>query len=176
VASGGGIVTMPTELTGAVFTALMWQLIQDNINNGIVAPLGCRIYNSATANLTTNSEHTCTWDTNLTDNDGMHSTTTNTDRIYMNWDGFYQVKATIGWDTSNSTGDRRVRVMLNGTTEIGRVEGPPTTGGACCQTVTVDRHFAAGDYIQILAFQNSGVTLAIAPNSEFTPICSVVRA
>jgi hypothetical protein len=167
---------MPTELTGAVFTALMWQLIQDNINNGIVAPLGCRAYNTSVHNVSTNTEATLAWDTNITDNDGMHSTTTNTDRIYANWDGFYQVKCTVDWDSSNATGIRRLRIMLNGTTEIGRVQGASSSGGACTQTVTADRHFNAGDYIQIFAYQNSGITLAITPSSEFSPICSMVRA
>jgi hypothetical protein len=167
---------MPTELTGAVFTALMWQLIQDNIDNGIVIQLGCRVYNSATRNLSTNNLAALLWDTNLTDTDGMHSTTSNTSRIYANWTGWYHIQATVAWDTSGgSTGYRQLQILLNGVTTIATAAATPASGGACQMSVSCDRYFTAGDYVEIMAYQNSGVTLAIAPTSEYTPICSMVR-
>lgn len=179
MASGGGIQTIPAELTGAVFTALMWQLLEDAINNGIVTQLGCRVTNSGNISLTNNADVVLTFDTNLTDTDApsspMHSTTTNTSQVVMNWTGFYQVKATVSFAT-NATGERRVRIRLNGTTIIAEaVMGANGAAGATTIHAVCDRYFNAGDYVEVLAFQNSGGALSSVQNSEYSPIFSAVR-
>lgn len=178
MASGGGIQAMPTELTGAVFTAIMWQLIQDNIDNGIVTQLGARATNSGSISIVNTTWVTLNLDTTTTDTDApsnpMHSTTTNTSRMTINWTGWYRVSANIDWAT-NATGVRQVRFMVNGATIIAQIVTVPTPGGGCTMTLATDWYFTAGDYVECQVNQNSGGSLSVVQDSNYSPVFSCVR-
>lgn len=117
---------------------------------------------SAPQVIATNSRTAVTYDTEIKDTDGFHSTVSNTDRITIpsGLDGDYIFGCSGGFDT-NATGERAVYVDVNGTdvtntmlpavsanntARIGTPMSPPTA-------------LVAGDYIQCIVFQKSGGNL-----------------
>ncbi len=127
---------------------------------------GASVYhnaNQSTNNVTTttlamNSER---WDT-----DNCHDNTTNNSRLTCKTAGKYLIVGGIRW-AANATGYRVSIIKLNGITEIGENRFMAvTTGGSCtsCRTAAI-RDLAINDYVELIAFQNSGGAL----NCEYDP-------
>jgi hypothetical protein len=135
------------------------------------SPPGCRVKNSvALSHLTSNNWLSLTaFDTELFDNDNMHSLVTNTQRITFNTAGVYVVGGGFEF-ASNVTGLRGIRVYLNGTTPIAYMYYPAVTGGVgtgmCIETTY---KFAATDFVELQGFQNGASPLAITGGIDQTP-------
>lgn len=136
-------------------------------------PPACRVYNNAAIPVTSGAWNALTFNTERWDTDSMHSTVTNTGRITLNTAGLYIVTGHAEF-AANATGVRGLQVLRNtdadGIAQIYYQAAPATTGTAI--TVATVWKFAAGDYIQLRAFQNSGGALNInygGANTFFTP-------
>lgn len=90
------------------------------------------------------------------DTDGMHDTVTNNSRFTCITPGLYDLKAMIYW-TSNSTGMRGAQIRLNGATALSYDFRP--SQATLIQQTCVDWYLNAGDYVELLAYQNSGAAL-----------------
>ena len=97
------------------------------------------------------------------DSDAFHETTVDDSKITIptGMDGYYLIGAHVGW-AGNATGFRRVRLIVNNTTHIASTQGVPVTADAFLQSVNTVYQFAAGDYIRVRVFQNSGVSLDVS--------------
>ena len=117
----------------------------------------CRVRNSVAQSLANNTDTFLTFDTEDFDNDSMHSTASNTDRITIQTAGLYFVLGHILFDT-NATGVRKLSIYVNGALyEIQQV-----SAGSAYETglnVSAFRNCIATDYFQAQAFQNSGGAL-----------------
>jgi hypothetical protein len=97
------------------------------------------------------------------DTDGMHSTTINSDRITIpaGLGGLYEVKAACRF-TTNTTNRRFWAIQKNGTTNIEFVQVPAGSGGGgVAQALSLDVQLAAGDYVNLQVFQDSGSTISV---------------
>jgi len=98
------------------------------------------------------------------DTDAMHDPTTNNTRITMPVAGVYDVG---GWFemAANAAGTRSIYVRLNGTTLIDRDRTLPAalgTGGVLDYlSIQTEYKFAANDYVELIANQNSGGALNV---------------
>lgn len=95
------------------------------------------------------------------DTDNMHSTVTNNSRVTFNTAGWYRINSVHHWAT-NTTGSRGGYIRLNGTTIIDGTYVQQAAGSffTSVQTPTFIGQFAVNDYIELMAYQNSGVAVA----------------
>lgn len=92
------------------------------------------------------------------DTDTMHSTVTNTSRLTAITSGKYLIMGQATF-ASNSIGYRRLRILLNGATAIGEFRAAPVPGNSVTFQVRALYSLAAGEYVELAAFQNCLTTL-----------------
>jgi hypothetical protein len=123
--------------------------------------VGCILYNTTNYTLANNTETVLTFDSELLDTDGFHSTVTNTGRITIptGKGGKYFVFA-WGQFGNNVTGYRQIQIVVNGQTGTpNRVANTFVASFNAGLTTTGCAILAANDYIEVEAYQNSGGNL-----------------
>lgn len=96
------------------------------------------------------------------DTDSMHDTSTNNTRIIFNTAGVYSIVAEAQFE-GNVTNVRYLFIDLNGVpTRVATCINFPTTAAPCLVQVSAQYKFAAGDYIEVGAFQDSGGALNVS--------------
>jgi len=139
----------------------------DAVRDGVVfcaTPPSCRANRTTTQSI---ADITATavsftaadsWDT-----DSFHSTVSNQSRLTVpsGLGGKYLIVATANW-ANNSTGWRDLRIRANGSTDLatGRV-GTGAANPYPISTITTVEQLAAGTYIEVTAWQNSGAALDV---------------
>lgn len=119
----------------------------------------CSAYNSAVQSVPTGAFTTLTFDSEDYDVGSMHSTVSNTSRVTVptGAGGLYLILGRSRVNTGNVATQVALQVLLNGTTSLvvnGPLPNPTTNTDFEVGTVWV---LAAGDYIELQAFHNSGV-------------------
>jgi outer membrane protein assembly factor BamB len=104
------------------------------------------------------------------DTNGFHSTTTNTSRITIptGLGGYYLVSGNLRFAT-NGTGSRVLMLRKNGSDLLTITEYAGTASATATGRGTLIWNFAAGDYLEILAYQSSGGNLTLYAREEETP-------
>ncbi|MFE2323578.1 hypothetical protein ACFXD5_06590 [Streptomyces sp. NPDC059385] len=115
-----------------------------------------------------------TFDTEITDPYGGHSTVTNTSRYTCQLAGWYRVTGRAAFN-ANATGSRGARVHLNGSFIIGAANlcGAGTLAGLV--EVSHVLLLAVGDYVEIAGGQNSGGALSTQFANEGASMMYVQR-
>jgi hypothetical protein len=158
------IPTIPTEAPGNFITSALWNA---NVLGGftyLFAPVRFRAYSSTAQTLATGTTGVAlTFDTEIVDSDGGHSTVTNTSRYTAQTAGLYWVSGQWLTGSTSGTGTRATQIWLNGTAIPGSTTQFPASasngGGGFAWTVVP---MAVGDYVEIAAWQNSGGNLSTA--------------
>jgi hypothetical protein len=162
------VVPVPAQVVpGSFITAALWNANVYGPMNFVLAPVRFKGYSSTTQSLATGSTAIAlTLDTELYDSDGAHSTVTNTSRFTAQTPGLMSVTGSVCIANTNTTGTRTICVLLNGVVVAGSMvqAAPSTTNGTTVQTTT-DVQVAVGDYVEIGAWQNSGVALLTTANA-----------
>lgn len=152
---------VPDKATGDIFTEQMWDdYLKTNLNNLIVPP-ACRVYASGNQSIGNATFTAVTFNSERFDTDGMHSTSVNTARVTAATAGIYQITGHLVF--ASGSGTRNARIRLNGVTSIAEQETPVTTATRAV-TVTCLYELAVGDYVELLAYQDSGGALNILGN------------
>lgn len=117
---------------------------------------------AATQSLSNDTSAAITFDAEEFDTDGFHSTSTNTSRITIpsGKAGKYVFIATIEFD-SNSSGNRAVFFNKNGSLVSRGQRLNPSGSSVTHLTTTCILDLAVADYIEVLAYQNSGGSLNV---------------
>jgi hypothetical protein len=111
-------------------------------------------------------------DAELYDPLGMHSNTTNNDRITFTRAGIYRVTARVAWQGGDAIDLRRLGIYRNGSLLGSDVVGNDyiynvPAGTNLNQDLTATFNFNAGDYIQLFAFPGTtGVTIDQQPGES----------
>ncbi len=99
------------------------------------------------------------WDTANGASSTFHNNSSNQERLTVpsGLDGYYAIASNIVWDT-NTAGRRALRILQNGATNIAVTRESAVSGGSTGSGMFIGRTFllAAGDYVQIDAYQDSG--------------------
>lgn len=96
-----------------------------------------------------------------------HSTSSNSSRLTCRVPGLYTIGGWFAWD-GNATGVRYGYVTLNGSTDLCMVGGlSATVAGGYYMTLGTLWRLAVGDYVELMAFSNSGGTRTISAGAEF---------
>lgn len=113
------------------------------------------------------------------DTDSFHSTSVNTDRLTIpaNMGGVYLIIAQLQWDSSTAGSGRTVRIWKNGLAGTALAESAidASPGGSLSRGVSVScvAVLAAGDYVGMGVFQNSGANLDIEAAGAGISLCLV---
>ena len=139
----------------------------DAVRDGVVfcaTPPSCRANRTATQSI---ADITATavsftaadsWDT-----DSFHSTVSNQSRLTVpsGLGGKYLIVASANW-ANNSTGWRDLSIRANGSTNLAAARvGTGTANPYAISTITTVEQLAAGTYIEVTIWQNSGAALDI---------------
>lgn len=105
---------------------------------------------------------------------GGHSTSSNTSRYTARYAGWYRLGGGCGF-AANTTNRRGTRWAVNGTAVNGtEVQIQTTTGNEAIPPARGDLVFLnVGDYVELQAFQNSGVALLTAATTTQQPSMAV---
>lgn len=129
----------------------------------------CRVYNSANITIPNNALTALTFNSERYDTGAMHSTAVNTGRITIVTAGKYLVGACVQFDATTATA-LQCRIRLNGTTVITMVTDDGGTGADQKRlNPSCVYDFSAGDYIEVVVYQNSGANLNVSTFENASP-------
>ena len=132
--------------------------LRNGINFALSPPLA-ELRQTVTQSLPNAGWTALTFDTEIIDTDGGHSTATNTSRYVVQTAGWYLLTAGVSFAAS-ATGGRGLRFAKNGAAQgFGRVFTAPSPMYASDLNTSKRFLCAVGDYLEVQAFQNSGAAL-----------------
>lgn len=174
------IPTYRTWVAAEIVTALeMNSNIRDGGNFALGKPY-CSVYNNAGVSCTTNIYTLVPFDTEVEDNDSMHSTGTNPSRMIFQTPGVFDIDAATDWPSS-ATGNRQLQIRLNsagsasGGTFLAQRDATPNASGGTSVYPTLGMKYRAvniGDYLEMFIKQVTGgtVTSPGGPNALFLSV------
>jgi hypothetical protein len=133
-------------------------------------PPACRVYRSTTqTGIASSTKTAITFNSERYDTDGMHNTASDTSRITVNTAGLYLITAHMAFG-NNTTNDRACIIRLNGVTEIADDFRRTLAGGDwVIFSIALTYKFVVGDFVEMIAWQNSGVALDVQASGNMTP-------
>ena len=164
--------TVPSPRTWAVGELLTAAKLNTDLRDGInflLNPPRALITDPTPTSISGSTMTTLSWGSEEYDNDGGHSTSSNTSRYTVQTAGRYEYLANINW-TQTGAGNREVYVRKNGTTDL-RIAytNNPSTG---TWTSTIQCHgdslLVAGDYLEVRLFQNTVNTASVSNGADRT--------
>lgn len=152
------IATLQTIAPGQPFQAATLQQIRDNEEFLIDPPL-CSVRGSSDQSVPNSGVTAMLADNELFDNDSMHSTSVNPERITVQTPGRYRFSARVEF-ASASGGAREIRFYKNGAS-MGAAFLMTPNAGVHVVTTYVEDVSMAGDYYHVGVVQTSGADLAV---------------
>ena len=126
------------------------------------------VYRTIDATFTTGVAQAINFNAERYDTDGFHDNVTNNSRLTAPYSGKYGVAATIRW-AANATGQRNLRLVVNGATTIALVAVDATAAGNTDMCIYREYELAAGDYVEVIVVQNSGGNLNVTAVGDCSP-------
>jgi hypothetical protein len=128
---------------------------------------GARVFQNVAQSIPNSTNTVLTFTSENFDDANMHDNVVNPSRITIPESGRYLIQALVRF-VSNANGSRTATLRLNGITTLA-VEGQRPLSGLftsiACSTV---ENLAAGDYVEVLAFQSSGGALSTVTGRDAT--------
>jgi hypothetical protein len=124
---------------------------------------GCSLYKSGSAQTINNSTLTAvSWESEYFDTSTFHDNSTNNTRITIptGLGGLYQVNATVTYSAA-AVNERTIYIRVNGSTYYNVSAVPANATIQITPQLGMVLQLAAGDYVEIIAFQNSGGSTTI---------------
>lgn len=127
-----------------------------------------RVYNSANISVSNATVTALTFNSERFDTDSIHSTASNTSRLTATTAGVYQITGHVRW-ASNATGSRLLYIRENGTAAISYEQIAASVNGEGIMDVTALWKLAAGEYVELVTWQNSGGALNVEAWNYYSP-------
>lgn len=158
--------SLTTVASGDTIDPAWGNLVDTNLDF-LANPPACRVYNNAAfSHSSSGSAMVVTFNSERYDTDTMHSTSADTGRITFNTAGLYLVEGGVQWD-ANATGVRYLGIRLNGATFLRLTQENAVNDLG--QVISTVYKFAATNYVELVAFQNSGATRTIVAAGNYSP-------
>jgi hypothetical protein len=145
--------------TGSIIDKADFDAILDAIDAmpAPLTPLYALAFHSTTQSLSNATLTAITFNSEDYDVTALHSTATNPSRMTVptGAGGLYQIDGKIFYD-ANATGIRVARIQKNGALISTQVTHPGTAAGQQCVAVSIRLVLVAGDYVELVGFQDSG--------------------
>lgn len=134
----------------------------------LVGSVGVDVYNSAAISVANTTAQALTFNNEREDTDAMHSTSSNTSRLTCTVPGAYIITG-AGRFAPASGGIRYLQIRLNGSTFIASNSLIAAVSDNHDLTVVRRYRLALNDYVELIAYQNTGGALNIGSTGNFTP-------
>lgn len=162
--------TVPSEITYTAGTVLTAAQLNTNLRdsvNFLLAPPACVLLQAVAQSIPNNTPTALTYDTELLDNDGMHSTTANTSRMTAQTGGWFMYGGGVS-QAASGTGFRLARWTLNGAVTNGSAHcvAGNANGPNGIPARTMISYLNAGDYLELQYDQSSGGTVTLLVGAE----------
>jgi len=146
--------------------------VADRLGTGLRA----RVYNSANINIANNTLTDLTFNSEYWDDGGFHDTGANTARLTMPRAGTYLFIGHVEFAVA-AGGRRQVLLVVNGATTIAVVEEDYVPAGGVNLNLTISTIYqlAAGDFVTLRVYQNSGGPLNVNAQANWSPDFMVVK-
>ena len=146
-----------------VTAALLNTHVRDNLDAAAGAnKAACRVYKSTAFSHTSSGNFLdATFDSERFDTQGLHSTSSLTNRITIpsGWAGLWMIGGEADW-AANATGLRSTRLLVNNTAIIAIQSNGLRSDNINEQSVCTIYRLAVADYVTLSIYQSSGGTLA----------------
>jgi hypothetical protein len=133
-----------------------------------------RVYNDAAIAINNNSTTALTFNSERFDDGNLHSTSANTGRLTAPVAGLYAIGAHAAF-AANSTGTREIHIRLDGTTSLAMGAGTASATREGRMSVSTVYRLTAGQYVEVLVYQNSGGSLNVVSTAGYSPEFWMVR-
>ena len=166
--------SVPTVSTLATYPSATYNTYTaQNINNLIVPP-ACVVGASATLNIPNSTWTGVTFVTERFDTDALHDNSVNPSRFTITTPGIYQISAYVTWSGSVGGNVRDLALRVNGSTYAAYSRGPITAGSGGLTNLSVAWDLDEGDYFEIAANQDSGITMTVSAD-RMASVCWIGR-
>lgn len=160
-----GYTTPVTKSNGDGLTSGDWNTyVRDNFE-AILEPPRCLVDHSVAQAIAHNTDTSVAFNAELFDNDGMHSTTSNNNRITAKTAGLYFMSTAVQFE-NNSTGKRTLSLRVNGSFTIATQETNAVSGGDTRLNVSTVYYLNENDYVEARVFQDSTVSLDVEVTTD----------
>lgn len=131
--------------------------------------VGCCVTDSTEQEVKNETDTALTWNTEEYDEGGCHETAANSSRFTVpaGQGGKWELVASFWWEAKSAAGRRTVYVRVNGNTNQ-RVAVADVSGNCASQQVTMLKNLNAGDYVEVVVWQSTGVTEKIRKDTYGT--------
>jgi hypothetical protein len=153
-----------TGTTGTIINNAELAKIYDNIDAAFALAQNnyCVAYHNTTQSVNSGTSTALNLNSEDSDANGMHDTVTNNTRVTVGVTGSYKAHGRALFAT-NATGQRIIFIRKNGTTEMAKVIVAKNDG---TNATAIEVHMAtealtAGDYLELIAFQDSGAAINV---------------
>lgn len=149
------------------YTGTVWEDIG-------VGDHGAQAYHDANQSIANATDIVLALNQERKDTDGYHDTVTNNSRMTIptGQGGSYIIDGGVRWDFNN-TGQRLAAILLNGVVIKGISYAPASNNSHISITTLYD--LAAGDYVELRVFQDSGGALNVTASGNLSPEFRVQR-
>ena len=128
-----------------------------------------RVYNSANIPIATSgSWQALTFNSERYDNDAIHSTSSDTDKLVCKTAGVYAITGHVAFD-GNSTGIRAVEIRVGSTTIAQQLQTATSASFWPSFSIATQYKLAVDNYVQLRAYQSSGGSLSVLAYGNFSP-------
>lgn len=135
---------------------------------------GARVYNSTDVSIPDSTFTAVAFDSERFDTDTYHSTGSNTSRLTAPVLGKYSISGHIRF-AANATGQRIVRIQLNGSTTIAQQRLHTVIAAIVEFSIDTKYELAAGDYVTLEVWHNSGGSLSVLFAGNHSPEFAIAR-
>lgn len=124
--------------------------------------VGARVYRNAAWSVPNATATAIPWDSESYDSGTIHDNTTNPSRLVAPVTGKYSVKAGVRFGTAGAAGNFLSLKLYKGASQMSAIWYAGTTASISLP-FDDDIHLIAGEYIELLAYQDTGSARALAP-------------
>lgn len=176
-----GLADLLSNLAGAGRTTETVKATADSIAthaaaNGIDAHgtmPAVRVYHNAAQSVASSVGTNLAFNSERFDTNAMHDNVTNNTRLTAKTAGKYLVVGSVYWE-NNSIGIRGLSIVKNGAIIIAQAM-QPAIDAYCSQTISTIINMSVNDYVELQAFQNSGISLNVTSTASYSPEFSMVK-
>lgn len=154
--------TVPNPRTWTVGELLTAAKLNTDLRDGLnflLASPRAQLYKTAPQSTATGTFTTLSFDAEVIDSDGAHSTSTNNSRFTAQTSGWYQVSASIHWNPDSTAGFRMTTIDINnsGTPQFFDMSVPMSDNSLVLNPCGM-LFLNVGDYVEVKVYQNSGAS------------------
>lgn len=155
--------------------ALETALDQTKVIERAITRQRVRVYNDANITLTTGVNLALTFNQEVYDTGAMHSISVNTSRLTCVVPGLYAIGGCVRF-ASNATGYRQIFIRHSvGAAALDSVIVPAVNGQVTDVTINTQYEMLAGEYVELIAGQNSGGNLDAVSAIPLSPAFWMAR-